>query len=630
MFKIQNLLHNFVKNQAKQFLYYRNIAKKRLPKPPVPSLSHTFSRYLEYASAIAADDKQLEETTERVSEFLTNGTKFQDRLLELAEKAPNWVNCFWLPEMYLKPRYPLTLYSNPAYVFPKQNFQSEADCLKYTAWLVRGMLEFKDTIDNRLTEKDYVDKNQTIPMCMDQYDRLLTSYRQAVHGEDVLLRSPVNEDEHIMVMCQNQAFAVAVKVRGHLLAHSEIFYQLTQIAEAAKNRSKTNVAPIACATAGERDLAADFWAQAKLDPMNQESLNIVTNSIFNICLDLDPCPENKTIANEGQFILHGYGSNHAGLNRWYEHTIQLVVAINGTNGLCIEHSVAEGIVIIKMAEHALRFEKEQRAKKQIAAPKLKIKPRCLRWRVTSKMYEILAKQIAIFDELAGDLELVHTNFSDFGKEKIKSFGVSPDGFVQLSMQLAHYRMYNRVVSTYESASIRRFCLGRVDNIRSATPQALEWAKAMDSPRIPFKDKIRLFKEATVKQAMVTKENITGYGIDNHLCALSTICAEAAKKKEIPKQFEVFADQLWYDTMRFPLSTSQVTTSSDFDNSYLCYGPVVKDGYGNAYNIQNNKIIFATSARKSYRHTDAARFVNEVCRALRDMSAMVEKALMETK
>lgn len=97
----------------------------------MPSLSHTFSRYLEYASAIAADDKQLEDAAEHVSEFLTNGTKFQDRLIELSEKVPNWVNCFWLPEMYLKPRYPLTLYSNPAYVFPKQNFQTEADCLKY-------------------------------------------------------------------------------------------------------------------------------------------------------------------------------------------------------------------------------------------------------------------------------------------------------------------------------------------------------------------------------------------------------------------------------------------------------------------------------------------------------------------
>lgn len=64
--------------------------------------------------------------------------------------------------------------------------------------------------------------------------------------------------------------------------------------------------------------------------MNQESLNIVTNSIFSICLDLDPCPENKSIANEGQFILHGYGSNYAGLNRWYEHTIQVCFKVKKT------------------------------------------------------------------------------------------------------------------------------------------------------------------------------------------------------------------------------------------------------------------------------------------------------------
>lgn len=32
--------------------------------------------------------------------------------------------------------------------------------------------------------------------------------------------------------------------------------------------------------------------------------------------------------------------------------------------------------------------------------------------------------------------------------------------------------------TYESASIRRFQEGRVDNIRSATPEALSFAKAI--------------------------------------------------------------------------------------------------------------------------------------------------------
>ena len=34
------------------------------------------------------------------------------------------------------------------------------------------------------------------------------------------------------------------------------------------------------------------------------------------------------------------------------------------------------------------------------------------------------------------------------------------------------------MSTYESASVRRFRLGRVDNIRANSPAALEWVKAM--------------------------------------------------------------------------------------------------------------------------------------------------------
>lgn len=40
------------------------------------------------------------------------------------------------------------------------------------------------------------------------------------------------------------------------------------------------------------------------------------------------------------------------------------------------------------------------------------------------------------------------------------------------------RCHGRPVSTYESASIRRFQEGRVDNIRSATPEALAFVKAM--------------------------------------------------------------------------------------------------------------------------------------------------------
>lgn len=39
-------------------------------------------------------------------------------------------------------------------------------------------------------------------------------------------------------------------------------------------------------------------------------------------------------------------------------------------------------------------------------------------------------------------------------------------------------MHGNLVATYESAGIRRFALGRVDCIRAASPEALNWAKAM--------------------------------------------------------------------------------------------------------------------------------------------------------
>lgn len=55
-----------------------------------------------------------------------------------------------------------------------------------------------------------------------------------------------------------------------------------------------------------------------------------------------------------------------------------------------------------------------------------------------KNYNMLKKFHTNF-RLAEDLELTVLNFTDFGKNKIKSASVSPDGFCQLIMQLAHYR-----------------------------------------------------------------------------------------------------------------------------------------------------------------------------------------------
>lgn len=112
---------------------------------------------------------------------------------------------------------------------------------------------------------------------------------------------------------------------------------------------------------------------------------------------------------------------------------------------------------------------------------------------------------------------------------------------------------------------------------------------------------------------------------------------------LPKMPDLFLDFTWTETMRFPLSTSQVcqrlspnvfimktiflvplqvTTTATISDTYLCYGPVVKDGYGCPYNIQPHSIIFAPSSFKSCPTTNAEHFKKSLVDSLYDIQSLI--------
>ncbi|KAF7637875.1 Carn_acyltransf domain-containing protein [Meloidogyne graminicola] len=192
--------------------------------------------------------------------------------------------------------------------------------------------------------------------------------------------------------------------------------------------------------------------------------------------------------------------------------------------------------------------------------------------------------------------------------------------MQLCMQLAHFKLHGYLVNSYESATMRRFKFGRVDNIRAATPEVLNWVKVMNNSNKDKKTKKILLQIAFNKQIEITKENLNGNGIDNHLCALEVLCREEFGKENIPN---IFKDKMWKEMMRFPLSTSQVTTSPEFNDCYLYYGPVVNDGYGCAYNIQPNSLIFAISTFKSNKRTNGYYFYLKLIESLQEMRELLE-------
>uniref|UniRef100_A0AAF5PJ46 Choline O-acetyltransferase n=2 Tax=Wuchereria bancrofti TaxID=6293 RepID=A0AAF5PJ46_WUCBA len=611
-----------------------HVQKNSIPKPPVPALEHTLKRYLEYASVVANNDKaRISHTEKAVAEFRNIGERLQEKLEKIANEEDNWINQFWLPQMYLKVRLPLPVNSNPAYIFPQQNFNSLDEQLSYISSLIRGFCDYKDLIDRKLISREVSTGRDKVQMCMEQYDRMFRCYREPCTPVDILHYKPIvngnegiNCKEHILVMCNNQTFVVFTRLNGVLLSQAEIAKQLEKVIEMSRSDDKMKDVIIAGGSAGDRDDAAKFWSLMKEDKQNLEALNWIQSASFGVCIDTRSeikWSENyeNNLAYRGMYLLHGFGSKSIGLNRWYDMTIQIIVASDGTNGLCIEHSVAEGIVLINLVEYVMQFIKRNKGQQMWDNAK-SITPLQLHWTVSSDARSLLQKQIEVFDDLANDLDLQVLIFDGFGKEFIKSCNISPDGFVQLVMQFAYYRLHGHLVSTYESASIRRFRYGRVDNIRAATPEALRWVEAMQMKNKTRDEKQKLFVGAVKRQAEITLENVTGHGIDNHLCALHSLAKEEVKEGLMQKMPDIFLDPTWIETMRFPLSTSQVTTTASISDTYLCYGPVVKDGYGCSYNIQPHSIIFAPSSFKSCLTTNSQYFKKSLVDSLYDIQALI--------
>jgi len=67
------------------------------------------------------------------------------------------------------------------------------------------------------------------------------------------------------------------------------------------------------------------------------------------------------------------------------------------------------------------------------------------------------------------------------RQQIKDSKLSPDGFLQMSFQLAYYFMTGKTATTYESASTSGYKHGRTEVIRSATLDSQHFTKTMANP-----------------------------------------------------------------------------------------------------------------------------------------------------
>lgn len=244
-----------------------------------------------------------------------------------------------------------------------------------------------------------------------------------------------------------------------------------------------------------------------------------------ICLDVE---QPSSFIEHSRFLWHGAvirdNNNKVTLglrNRWVDKPVNFIVFDNGKAGILGEHSVMDGTPTVALCDTVLDIIADPKFDQGLPREGASLTlPQPLDFKVSNET------QKAIGDATKAALDLVESQAmtilqTSYGKAAIKNFGVSPDSWTQMIIQLAYARLLKgrgekRVGGTYEAATTRRFFKGRTEAIRVVSKESDDWVRSMDEEGVSVEEKKRLFGLATKKHVGLAKMAGTGQGIDRHL------------------------------------------------------------------------------------------------------------------
>ncbi|KAJ3356447.1 Carnitine O-acetyltransferase mitochondrial [Allomyces javanicus] len=544
-------------------------AQATLPKLPVPTLDETLAKYLVTVRPLLSD-ADYARTEAAVREFAKpggQGEQLQQRLLERAEaeKATSWLASWWNDYAYMAYRDPVVI--NVNYFFQFVDDRLRRAQTERAASLIQAAVAFRKLVVSQELPPEMA---RTTPLCSVQYQYLFNSCRIPKKPSDVPATFDPATHNHVVVIRKNQFFVFdVIDASGRTLSTAEIQAQLDAIVEQAGDVTDL---PLGAMTTENRDTWTEVRDKLVKLPGNAERLEKLESALFVVALD-DSAPVTRDEV--GRALWHGDGRN-----RWFDKSMQFVVFANGKAGFNGEHSMMDATPTGRLCEWILHNLAANKIDHGEPSAEALPKPEKLDFVVTSGIAQSVRDAEAKFDTVADKHELHVCAFDGYGKGLIKTFGVSPDAYVQMALQLAYYKMYGVSKPTYESAQTRKFAYGRTETGRSVSCESVAFVKAMEDPSTTPDERVALCKKAIAYHGKYMKDASEGKGVDRHLLGLRLLVQPGEPQPSI------FADPAYAGSCHWNLSTSQLT--SEYFDGYG-WGEVVADGYGLAYMIKNNSI-----------------------------------------
>jgi carnitine O-acetyltransferase len=210
-------------------------------------------------------------------------------------------------------------------------------------------------------------------------------------------------------------------------------------------------------------------------PINKASLDTIETATMVLCLD-DSKPITRKEASRACW--HGDGRN-----RFFDKSLQFIVFDNGKAGFNGEHSMMDATPTSRLCDFIC--EGLDKGTLDLGSPSSASLPTPLKLDFDLKppVLDAIDKAEVSFDALIATQDLTPVFCPQYGKGLIKKFGVSPDAFAQMVLQLAYYKKNGVCAATYESAQTKKFKWGRTETCRSVSNESVAWVKAMQDPKL---------------------------------------------------------------------------------------------------------------------------------------------------
>ncbi|KAL8584079.1 hypothetical protein ACOMHN_022419 [Nucella lapillus] len=491
--------------------------QRSLPRLSVPPLRGTMDKLMASLRPLYQDrGEEYNQLQQEALQFeRTVGPKLQKALLIKSWLAPNYVSDWWEKYVYLMGRSPLPINSN-YYIMDQCNWSPTYSQSARAATMMHELLTCKQMIERQSFEPLVI--RNTIPICMEQYERIFSTTRVPGEEMDTLVHYDMLETKHLVVYCKGVMYVLEVyDSHRRLLSPQSLQKQFQWIINDADNHQGEY-------SAAQRSIPAlttldrSAWWRIRRDHfsagINRDSLRAIESAILFVNLDSHSF-DFKDLSGRASYLLHGDGTCV-----WFDKSCCVFIFRDGKMGMNCEHSFADAPVVAHTIEYNMVHEKTIPGEHPLLPPSRN--PTRLVWEVDSTLEKHISHALTLHQQNIDDLDLQVHDHGNFGKGFMKTCKVSPDAFIQMALQATYLKNAGKLALTYEAAMTRLYLQGRTETVRSLTSKAAAFARAFVDKSVSNAEKRRLLTEACHHHQVMYKDAMNGKAIDRHLFALYVV------------------------------------------------------------------------------------------------------------